>query len=162
MNNFVLNNNFLLSYDEIWMRRALFLAKKSIFYNEVPVGAVLIFNNMELCSSFNFTFNSNNLLCHAEINVLTIISQKLDTYRLYNTILYVSLEPCIMCFGAILRSKISRVVFGAFSDNIYSMTKILNFNMVIDFNYIGGILDNDSKRLLDFFFKKKRNKSLMF
>ncbi len=152
----MLVNNSLLNYDEIWMTRALFLATKSMHYNEVPVGAVLVFNNMELCSSFNFTFKFNNLLGHAEMNVINICSKNLSVYRLYNTTLYVTLEPCIMCFGAILRYRIKRVVFGAFSNDFFSMTKVLNLKKKKPIIFLGGVLEKKSSNLLYFFFSKKR------
>ena len=153
-------NGFLVNYDVFWMEKAIYLAGKALNLGEVPVGSVLVFDNIELSSGFNSSFNYSDPLGHAEINVLRKVINDFSHYRLYNTTLYVTLEPCLMCFGLILRTKIKRVVFGSYSIKNISMVKLIYIfkenNISINIEYTAGVLEDESNILLKTFFNNKR------
>ncbi|WP_428994312.1 tRNA adenosine(34) deaminase TadA [Buchnera aphidicola] len=104
------------------MKEALILAKKANEKNEVPVGAVLVFKNKIIAKGYNNSILKNDPTAHAEIVVLRKGGIFFKNYRLLNTILYVTLQPCLMCLGAILNSRIYKLVYGA-NSNYY------NFNI---------------------------------
>ena len=147
--------------DEIWMRHALELAKCAESIGEIPVGAVIVDENGQLIGEgFNQSIIKHNPTAHAEIMAIEQAGQFLHNYRLVNTTLYVTLEPCIMCAGAIIHSRIKRVVYGA-SDyktgaagsyiNILSRTGINHFAQITS-----GILASECSSMLSNFFKKRR------
>lgn len=147
--------------DEIWMRRALELAKCAESIGEIPVGAVIVDENGQLIGEgFNQSIIKHNPTAHAEIMAIEQAGQFLHNYRLVNTTLYVTLEPCIMCAGAIIHSRIKRVVYGA-SDyktgaagsyiNILSRTGINHFAQITS-----GVLASECSSMLSNFFKKRR------
>ncbi|CAL4320460.1 tRNA adenosine(34) deaminase TadA [Buchnera aphidicola] len=100
------------SQDIIWMQHALLLAEKAKSIGEVPVGAVLIFDNRIISTGFNCSISYHDPTAHAEIIALRKASKILKNYRIPNTTLYVTLEPCLMCLGAIINSRITRLVLG--------------------------------------------------
>ncbi|MBI0155151.1 MULTISPECIES: tRNA adenosine(34) deaminase TadA [Gilliamella] len=147
--------------DEIWMRHALELAKCAESIGEIPVGAVIVDENGQLIGEgFNQSIIKHNPTAHAEIMAIEQAGQFLHNYRLVNTTLYVTLEPCIMCAGAIIHSRIKRVVYGA-SDyktgaagsyiNILSRTGINHFAQITS-----GVLASECSSMLSNFFKKRR------
>ena len=147
--------------DEIWMRHALELAKCAESRGEIPVGAVIVDENGQLIGEgFNQSIIKHNPTAHAEIMAIEQAGQFLHNYRLVNTTLYVTLEPCIMCAGAIIHSRIKRVVYGA-SDyktgaagsyiNILSRTGINHFAQITS-----GVLASECSSMLSNFFKKRR------
>lgn len=147
--------------DEIWMRHALELAKCAESIGEIPVGAVIVDENGQLIGEgFNQSIIKHNPTAHAEIMAIEQAGQFLHNYRLVNTTLYVTLEPCIMCAGAIIHSRIKRVVYGA-SDyktgaagsyiNILSRTGINHFAQITS-----GVLASECSLMLSNFFKKRR------
>jgi len=147
--------------DEIWMRHALELAKCAESIGEIPVGAVIVDENGQLIGEgFNQSIIKHNPTAHAEIMAIEQAGQFLHNYRLVNTTLYVTLEPCIMCAGAIIHSRIKRVVYGA-SDyktgaagsyiNILSRTGINHFAQITT-----GVLASECSSMLSNFFKKRR------
>ncbi|TGN42022.1 tRNA adenosine(34) deaminase TadA [Marinobacter confluentis] len=99
--------------DESWMRRALQLAGQAAAAGEVPVGAVVVLDGMEVGAGFNAPISGCDPTAHAEIRALRDAAQRVGNYRLPGATLYVTLEPCTMCVGAIVHSRISRLVFGA-------------------------------------------------
>ncbi|MDG2687375.1 tRNA adenosine(34) deaminase TadA, partial [Vibrio parahaemolyticus] len=99
--------------DEIFMRRALALAEQAELEGEVPVGAVLVKDGEVIAEGWNRSICSNDATAHAEIQTLRNAGTVLENYRLLDTTLYVTLEPCPMCAGALLHSRVKRVVFGA-------------------------------------------------
>ncbi|MDF1646907.1 MAG: tRNA adenosine(34) deaminase TadA [Legionellaceae bacterium] len=147
--------------DLAWMKQAYALALKAEKVGEVPVGAVLVSeNNQLLGSGFNQTMTQNDPTGHAEVVAIRAASQKLHNYRLLNTTLYVTLEPCVMCAGALLQARVTRLVFatrdlkaGA-TGSVYNLlnTDILNHKIQID----EGILQNECAVLLSTFFQKRR------
>ena len=147
--------------DEVWMQHALMLAKKAEEIGEIPVGAVIVDeNNNIIGEGFNQSIIKHNPTAHAEIMAIEQAGQFLHNYRLVNTTLYVTLEPCIMCAGAIIHSRIKRVVYGA-SDyktgaagsyiNILSRTGINHFAQITS-----GVLASECSSMLSNFFKKRR------
>ena len=146
--------------DEKWMKLALIEAELALNKNEIPVGAVLVKNDILIASAHNESIKTNDPTAHAEIQVLRRAGKKLKNYRLVNTTLYVTLEPCAMCFGAIMHARIDRIVFGS-SDHktgvcgsCIDLTKEKNFNHSI--NISGGVLEDKCKKILLSFFKSLR------
>lgn len=99
--------------DEFWMNHALLLANKAEQLGEVPVGALIVLNGELIAEGFNQVITLNDPTAHAEVVALRNAGQILDNYRLVNTTLYVTLEPCPMCAGALVHARVGRVVFGA-------------------------------------------------
>lgn len=150
----------MLKNDEYFMEKAISLAKKAYKRDEVPVGAVLVKDNEIIVSSYNLKESHNNATHHAEILVLNKAYKKLNTWRLNDTTLYVTLEPCMMCTGAIIQSRVSRVVFGAYDPKGGSIESNIIIDNVKGFNhsfeYKGGVLEEECSTLLKSYFKSKR------
>jgi tRNA(adenine34) deaminase len=148
--------------DEKWMSLALTQAKLAQCADEVPVGAVLVDNGQLIAKAHNRPILANDPTAHAEIQLLRNAGQILQNYRFPNTTLYTTLEPCTMCLGAIIHSRIARVVFGAYDTktgvcgSCQDLTNSPCFNHTIDIQ--GGILADKSKALLQQFFRQKRQK----
>ncbi len=138
-----------------FMCEAIELAKKS--KNEVPVGAVVVKDNSIIASSHNMIIKNQNPICHAEINVITDALKKLDVMYLDDCDLYVTLEPCVMCMGAILNARLKRVYFGAYDIKYGASEHILNLMHHKKTNHYpeiyGGIMENECRKLLEEFFK---------
>jgi len=150
------------SIDEEWMALAIEQAKLAEKINEVPVGAVLVQDDQLIASAHNQPISNNDPTAHAEIQLLRAAGKQLKNYRLPNTTLYVTLEPCTMCLGAMIHARISRVVFGAYDQKTgvcgsctdLSTSQCFNHSIKIE----GGVLANDCKQLLQQFFKNRRKK----
>jgi len=153
-----------MANDEQWMKIAIGEAQLAMDENEVPVGAVLVQNNKLIAQAHNQPIKNNDPTAHAEILAIRKAGDKLNNYRLPNSTLYVTLEPCLMCFGAIIHSRIDRVVYGASDskNNFYDKTtKLLSqsiFNNKIALSH--GILENECKEILNKFFILKRKSTL--
>lgn len=144
-----------------WMQYALDLAKKAEAQGEVPVGAVIVGDDDKLLGAgWNQVIQRNDPTAHAEILAIQDAATYLKNYRLNNTTLYVTLEPCCMCAGAVLHARLQRVVFGTrdfkagAAGSVYNFLKgyPLNHQVQID----EGILQRDCAELLSNFFKSKR------
>ncbi|WGH26438.1 MAG: nucleoside deaminase [Candidatus Bostrichicola ureolyticus] len=136
------------------MKKALNQAINAFHKNEVPIGAIITHNNIIIAKSHNLIETLNNVTAHAEMQVIKIASNKLGIKYLKGCTLYVTLEPCIMCSGALYLSQISRIVFGAIDYKIgFSKMKIKLHPKTI---YKSGIMSKESILLLQQFFKKKR------
>ena len=98
--------------DTFWMEKALTQAQNAFEKNEVPIGAVIVQNNMVLSEAYNLRETTQDPLGHAEMRAIQMASKQLNTWRLIDSTLYVTVEPCLMCAGAILQSRISRIVYG--------------------------------------------------
>jgi len=149
-----------MNEDEKWMRLALEQAEKAEEEGEVPVGAILIKDGLIIARAHNQPISTNDPTAHAEIQLLRAAGVKLKNYRLTETSLYVTLEPCAMCLGAIMHARVERIVFGAHdpktgvcgsSENLMSANC---FNHKI--NLVSGVLENESKQLLKNFFISRR------
>ncbi|WWP01534.1 MAG: tRNA adenosine(34) deaminase TadA [Candidatus Dasytiphilus stammeri] len=146
--------------DEYWMKHALALAEYASQLGEVPVGAILVKSDRIISQAWNYTISINDPTAHAEVIALRLAGKILQNYRLLNTILYVTLEPCIMCIGAIIHSRIERVVFGA-RDHQHGTSLLLREKMGLNhrIEFKGDVLGNPCRRLLKNFFKQLRQKN---
>ena len=150
------------SVDEKWMAFSIEQAKLAEQIEEVPVGAVLVQNDQLIASAHNQPIFNNDPTAHAEIQVLRAAGRKLNNYRLPNTTLYVTLEPCTMCLGAIIHARVVRIVFGAYDEKTgvcgscqdLSTSECFNHSIEVE----GGILADECKELLQKFFQKRRKK----
>ncbi|MCW5197671.1 tRNA adenosine(34) deaminase TadA [Buchnera aphidicola] len=143
-----------------WMNVALFLAKISYNKGEVPVGAVLVNSNKVIGIGWNNSIKKNDPTAHAEIIALRNGGNYLKNYRLLNTTLYVTLEPCIMCLGAILHSRIKTLIIGAVRENhfkniLYDTNFIYNSNG-FKIKIIKNILKDQCSNLIKQFFINQR------
>lgn len=146
-------------HDEQWMQQALVLANYAAAIGEVPVGAVIIADENIIGEGWNSSITNNDPTAHAEIQALRAAAQKIANYRLVGTTLYSTLEPCLMCAGAMLHARISRLVFatydyrsGAISQFNLLQSSILNHQI----SWETGILQQESIVLLKSFFKLRR------
>jgi tRNA(adenine34) deaminase len=150
-----------MNKDEKWMEIALNEANIAMDENEIPVGAVLVKNDRLIAQSHNQPIKKNDPTAHAEIQLLREAGLKEKNYRLIGSTLYVTLEPCAMCFGAMIHARIERVVFGASDPKTGVCGSCINLNEESFFNHkisiTGGILKNESSELLRLFFKTKRD-----
>lgn len=154
-----------------WMKQAINLACFAEKHDEVPVGAVLIDDNTNtmLGLGYNRMISDNDPTAHAEIIALRNAGNYRKNYRLINTTLYVTLEPCLMCVGAMIHARISRLVFGACDKKTGAITSTFNLLDEINagklnhkINYDYGVLANDCGKLLtDFFHRKRLNPNLL-
>lgn len=146
------------------MQLALNQAKQAQIAGEVPVGAVLVDNghNKIIATAHNSPITNNDPSGHAEMNVLRKAGQVLGNYRLENTTLYVTLEPCAMCFGAMVHARVARVVFGTTDAKTGVCGGCINLIEQPCFNHkiqiVGGIMQGECSKLLSDFFKQKRQK----
>ena len=146
--------------DEIMMNRALKMAEKGFYKNEVPIGAVIVLGNKVIAETHNKCFNNYDVTLHAEILAIRNACIKLKSNRLIKCKLYVTLEPCCMCAGAIFHSRIQEVIFGA-SDSKFGVAQSQNNlfdnkNLNHHTSIRGGVKSEESKKLLNKFFLNKR------
>ena len=150
-----------LLQDEKWMALAIEQALLAQAIDEVPVGAVLVQDDQLIASAHNQPIKNHDPTAHAEIQLLRKAGKVLDNYRFPNTTLYVTLEPCTMCLGAMIHARISRIVFGAYDQKTGVCGSCMDLSMSECFNHSieisGGILTTQCKDLLQQFFKKRRN-----
>lgn len=145
---------------EFWMNHALKLAKKAQEEGEVPVGAVLVFKNKIIGEGWNRNINNNDPTAHAEIIALRNAAIKLQNYRLINSTLYVTLEPCLMCCGAIIYSRIKHIVFGTKDKKNNSLLNFFNKFNKKNIKITEGILSESCSLIIKDFFKKIRLKKI--
>lgn len=142
-----------------YMLKAIELAKKAADEGEVPVGAVVVKDGKIIATGRNRRESEKNALCHAEIEAINNACKALGGWRLFQCELYVTLEPCPMCAGAIINSRIKSVYFGAYDQKAGSFGTIADFNR-IPYNHkpevYGGIMESECKALLTDFFKSLR------
>lgn len=144
-----------------YMELAVTMAKKAYNKGEVPVGCVIVHNGKVIAKSYNKRERLQNSLYHAEILAINKACKKLKSWRLDECDIYVTLEPCQMCSGAIIQSKIKNIYYGASDFKTGACGGRLNlFDMKFNYspNIVGGILEDDSKKLIQNFFKKLRVK----
>lgn len=143
-----------------WMQHAIALARHAESVGEVPVGAVIVKDDKLVAEGWNQPVTAHDPSAHAEVIALRAAAQSIENYRLVDTTLYVTLEPCAMCAGAIIHARVKRLVFAASdprSGAAGSVFDILNTNKL---NHIveieQGVLEEDCAQLLKQFFKNKR------
>jgi len=146
--------------DQHWMQQALQLAHQAAQNNEVPIGALLVKKNECIASAFNQPIKLNDPCAHAEILALREAGQKLGNYRLLDTTLYVTLEPCAMCAAAMIHARIKRVVFGAHDLRTGAAGSVIDLFGMSYWNHrvevSKEIFAMESAELLQGFFKKRR------
>jgi len=142
------------------MELALEQARLAPLVGEVPIGAVLVSDNRIVASAHNYREISQDPTAHAEIIVIRKAAEHLKTWRLTHTTLYVTLEPCPMCAGAIVQARIARLVFGAWDPKAGACGSILDIPSERRFNHrvqvTGGLREDQSRELLQDFFRLKR------
>lgn len=147
--------------DEFWMQHALLLAKRAESLGEIPVGAVIISEDKQIIGEgFNQSILKHNPTAHAEMIAIKQAGEFLRNYRLVNTTLYVTLEPCVMCAGAIIHSRIKRVVYGASDYKTGAAGSFIDILAYQGINHYAeitqGVLANECGKLLSDFFKQRR------
>lgn len=148
--------------NEKWMKEAIKQAKKAAQKDEVPIGCVIVKDDQIIARAYNKREMKQCSTAHAEILAIEKACKKLGSWRLEDCDLYVTIEPCPMCSGAIIQSRIRNVIFGAYDPKGGCMGSNMNINDVRGFNHYpdieGGILQDECSRLLKEFFKAKRKK----
>lgn len=146
--------------DQYWMQHALALAQKAESENEIPVGAVIVYQNQIIGEGWNQSIQHHDPSAHAEIMAIRQAAQHLQNYRLIDTTLYVTLEPCVMCAGAIIHSRIQRVVFGARDYKTGAAGSFINILSLSGMNHLPilteGVCAQEASDLLSQFFKRRR------
>jgi len=141
--------------DKYWMQLALDEANKALYVKEVPIGAVVVSNDKLIGRGYNFTEHLNDVTAHAEMQAITAASNYLGGKYLHKCTLYVTIEPCVMCAGALYWTQIDRIVFGATDpkrgagrfENVYHPKTIIE----------SGLLAEESLKMLKTFFQSVRN-----
>jgi tRNA(adenine34) deaminase len=146
--------------DAGWMRHALRLAERAETLGEVPIGAVVVQDNRCIAEGWNRPIVTNDPTAHAEIVALREAGRAVGNYRLIDATLYVTLEPCVMCMGAISHARIKRLVFGAFDPKRGAVCHALSLSDASFLNHCvawqGGVLEAECSELLKSFFKARR------
>ena len=152
----------IIMNDDHWMQHALKLARKAEVAGEVPVGALIVLNGELVAEGWNQPISSSDPTAHAEIIALRAAGQKLDNYRLLDAELYVTLEPCPMCVGAMLHARIKRVIYAATDPKTgalggaYDLLNSVSHNH--SFEVTKGVLEEQSREMLQGFFRERRRK----
>ncbi|CAH8190142.1 tRNA adenosine(34) deaminase TadA [Vibrio aestuarianus] len=153
-------NTSFTPQDHQFMRRAIELADIAEQAGEVPVGAVLVKNGEIIAEGWNCSIGSHDATAHAEIQALRQAGHVLSNYRLLDTTLYVTLEPCPMCAGALLHSRVKRIVYGAPDLKAGAAGTVLNlFESQASYHYATiekGLLEDECRTQLQSFFKRRR------
>ena len=150
------------SLDQFWMQRAIELAQLAESQGEVPVGAVLVKDDQIIGEGYNSPISTNDPTAHAEIRALRDAAARIGNYRLLNTTLYVTLEPCLMCVGAIVHARVSEVVYGASEPKTGAVGSVFDVLTSPVHNHQvatrGGIMASECAGLMKDFFTKRRLK----
>lgn len=143
-----------------WMQQAVELAAKAASAEEVPVGAIVVLDQQLIGSGYNQPISSCDPTAHAEIIALRQAAQRVGNYRLAEAVLYVTLEPCLMCLGAMVQARIKQLVFGAFDPKVGAARQLLASPVWMQLNHkidcTSGVLADACGQLLKDFFKNKR------
>ncbi|BCE01424.1 tRNA adenosine(34) deaminase TadA [Marinicellulosiphila megalodicopiae] len=146
--------------DQHWMRFALEQAHLAAIEGEVPIGAVMVYKNEIIAKGFNQCVAKNNAMLHAEVVVIEQACKVLNNYRLNQCTLYVTLEPCMMCCGALVQSRIARVVYGAKESKTGCVHSHLNLLEQSFLNHkiliTSDVLKDECQNIMIDFFSKKR------
>lgn len=146
---------------EIFMQMALEQARLAATAGEVPVGAVFVDGqNKVTAAGYNQTITLNDPTAHAEIVVLRMAARQACNYRLLSGTLYVTIEPCVMCMGALIHARVGRVVFGAPDPKWGALGSLYDFSTDLRFNHqsevIGGVCEVECRDIIQSFFREKR------
>lgn len=158
---FLLIGDFMKNMNEIYMEEALKEAKKAYQNDDVPVGVIIVKDGQIIARGHNKKEKNNIATEHAEIIAINKACKKINNWRLNDCIMYVTLEPCLMCAGAIIQSRIKKVIYGASNENYGYVESIdhIFFNNKLGYRIEveKGILKEKSVQLLQSFFKEKRH-----
>ncbi len=142
--------------DEFFMKEALKEAQKAFAADEVPVGAVIVANNKVIARSHNLTEMLNDVTAHAEMQAITSAANALGGKYLQDCTLYVTLEPCVMCAGALAWAQITKIVYGA-GDSKRGFSTIGENILHPKTEVVSGVMENECSEIVKTFFKTKRN-----
>ncbi len=149
-----------MTVDEKYMKAALNQAKKALALNEVPIGCVIVYEGKIIARGYNRRNTDKSTLSHAEIIAIKKAAKKLGDWRLEGCCMYVTLEPCQMCAGALVQSRIDRVVIGSMNAKAGCAGSVLNILEMKEFNHQvqveRGILDEECSELISGFFRELR------
>ena len=146
--------------DEKYMKEAIRQAKKAYAIGEVPIGCVIVYEDKVIGRGYNRRTIDKNTLSHAELNAIRKASKKMGDWRLEGCTIYVTLEPCQMCSGAIVQSRMSRVVVGCMNPKAGCAGSVLNLLNMEEFNHqvelTTGVLEEECSQMMKTFFKELR------
>ena len=136
--------------NEYYMNIAIKEAKKAYKYEEVPIGAVIVKNNKVIAKAYNKKEKTKNVTKHAEIIAISKACKKIKNWRLEECVIYVTMEPCMMCSGAIEQSRIKKIVYGVKNENYGYTDQLKNIKI------ISQVCEKECRELVQSFFKKRR------
>ena len=147
--------------DSFWMSQAFRLAEKAFSIDEVPVGAVVVYYDRIIGKGFNQCESLNDATAHAEVLAISAATNTLDNWRLNDCKIYITKEPCVMCAGAIINSRINRVVFGSYDDKRGACGSLYQIcgdkRLGSGTSVIGGVMEKECTSILKEFFSLKRD-----
>lgn len=151
-----------MTTDEAYMREAIKQAKKAYALDEVPIGCVIVYEGKIIARGYNRRNTDKNTLSHAEILAIKKASKKLGDWRLEGCTMYITLEPCQMCAGAIVQARVTRVVIGSMNGKAGCAGSVLNLLEMEEFNHQvqveRGVLEEACSQMLSQFFKELRQR----
>jgi tRNA(adenine34) deaminase len=151
-----------MSRHDKWMQRAFDLAKKAEAQDEVPVGAVIVYEDKIIGEGWNQPISANDPAAHAEIMALRDAGEKIGNYRLPNATIYVTLEPCTMCAGAIIHARLAKLVYSVDDPKTGACGSVFNLLQTEELNHKveieKGVMEEECRSLIRSFFKEKRAK----
>ena len=151
-----------LTEDEKYMREALKLAKKAAGIDEVPIGCVIVHENKIIARGYNRRNMDKSTLAHAEIMAIKKASRVIGDWRLEDCTMYITLEPCQMCAGAIVQARIPKVVMGTMNAKAGCAGSVINILQMDGFNHkveiVKGIMEDECKKIMQDFFKELRER----
>lgn len=149
-----------MTNDEKYMKQAIKQAKKAAVVGDVPIGCVIVYENRIIARGYNKRNAKKTALAHAEMLAIEKASKKLGDWRLEDCTMYITLEPCQMCAGAIVQARIPKVVVGAMNKKAGCAGSVLNLFQVPAFNhqveFVNGVLEQECSEMLSDFFKTLR------
>lgn len=149
-----------MDQDEKYMKEAIRQAKKAEALMEVPIGCVIVFEDKIIARGYNRRNTDKNTISHAEMNAIRKASRKLGDWRLEGCTMYITLEPCQMCAGAIVQARIPRVVIGSMNPKAGCAGSVLNLLEMKEFNHqvqvTRGVLEENCSQMLSDFFRRLR------
>lgn len=148
--------------DEYWMARAFEMAEKAKYLGEIPVGAVIIRDDQLVSEAYNEKEQNSDSTAHAEVLAIQRASKELGRWRLSGCTMYVTLEPCLMCLGAVISSRVDRLVYGALDKKAGAVESTYKFSETTHFNHYpkltSGVLGEKSSILIKDFFHELRQR----
>ncbi len=151
-----------MTTDIKWMQRAFELAKNAEAHDEVPVGAVIVYENKIIGEGWNQPIASDDPTAHAEIMALRDAGKKIGNYRLPNATIYVTLEPCTMCAGAIIHARLAKLVYAVDDPKTGACGSVFNLLQNEELNHrveiVKGVMEEECRSLIQSFFEEKRAK----